>query len=126
MQDRYAYRVGRFDNLPFPVEMALSDLISAEIRLLKRLESGKDALQTRYDYSSYAAFRGIDRYNEGNLNVFNLRQFYRMFYSYPSDRELLQVVRRIDTDGDAKVSYPEFSEFMRVNNQSQAFSYGGQ
>lgn len=105
--------------------MSLSDLISAEIRLLKRIEEGKDALQMRYDYSNYAAFRGIDRYNEGNLNVFNLKQFYRMFYSYPSDRELLQLVRRIDTDGDAKVSYPEFSEFMRVNNQSKPFSYGG-
>jgi len=31
---------------------------------------------------------------------------------YASERELLSIIRRIDTDGDAKLSYSEFSEFL--------------
>jgi Ca2+-binding EF-hand superfamily protein len=96
--------------------MGLSDLISEEIRILRRLEILKEELSMRYDYSNYSAFRAIDKYNDGFLNVDNIRQFYRNFYSYPSERELLSLVRRIDTDGDAKISFSEFSEFMRSNS----------
>ena len=32
---------------------------------------------------------------------------------YASERELLSIIRRIDTDGDAKLAYEEFSEFLR-------------
>lgn len=67
----------------------------------------------RYDYSNYAAFRTIDRYNDGGLVLSNLVMFYRNNYSYPSEREILALIRRIDTDGDAKISYSEFSEFMQ-------------
>jgi Ca2+-binding EF-hand superfamily protein len=35
---------------------------------------------------------------------------------YASERELLSIIRRIDTDGDARLSYSEFSEFLRTAN----------
>ena len=37
---------------------------------------------------------------------------------YASERELLNIIRRIDTDGDAKLSYDEFSEFIRLSSIS--------
>lgn len=67
----------------------------------------------RYDYSSYAAFRAIDKYNEGNINTFNLSTFLKNNGHYASEKELLAIIRRIDTDGDAKLSYSEFADFIR-------------
>ena len=67
----------------------------------------------RYDYSVYAAFRTIDRFNEGYLNVENIKSFFRQHYVYLTDREALNIIRRIDTDGDAKISFTEFSDYMR-------------
>lgn len=32
---------------------------------------------------------------------------------YAGERELLSIIRRIDTDGDARLSFAEFSEFLR-------------
>ena len=67
----------------------------------------------RYDYSSYAAFRAIDKYNEGYINTFNLSGFLKNNGHYASEKELLAIIRRIDTDGDAKLSYSEFADFIR-------------
>ena len=67
----------------------------------------------RYDYSAYAAYRAIDKYNDGVIDTFNLGQFLKVNGHYASERELLAIIRRIDTDGDAKLSYEEFAEFLR-------------
>lgn len=61
----------------------------------------KSEMQNRYDYSNYSAFKTIDRYNDAYLNSDNLKHFFRNHYSYLSDREILSIIRRIDTDGDA-------------------------
>lgn len=34
-------------------------------------------------------------------------------YYYLTDRELLAIIRRIDTDGDARVSFSELSDFLQ-------------
>jgi len=35
-----------------------------------------------------------------------------------TERELMQVLRRIDTDGDARLSFSEFSEFLSIEGTS--------
>lgn len=67
----------------------------------------------RYDYTTYAAFRAIDKYNEGNINTYNLSVFLKNNGYFATERELLAIIRRIDTDGDAKLSYSEFADFLR-------------
>ena len=76
----------------------------------------KTELEIRYDYSIYASFRAVDRYNEGYIDSYNLSQFLKNNAYYASERELIAIIRRIDTDGDAKLSYSEFSEFLSANS----------
>ena len=114
--DRPSFRVGRFDSLPYDIERALLDILEKEVDLMRRLDILKRELELRYDYSSLAAYRSIDRYNDGRINTFNLGTFLRSVGHYASETELLAIVRRIDTDGDAQLSYSEFAEFIRSTN----------
>ena len=114
--DRPSFRVGRFDSLPYDIERALLDILEKEIDLQRRLDILKRELEIRYDFSSLAAYRSIDRYNDGRINTFNLGTFLRSAGHYASETELLAIVRRIDTDGDAQLSYSEFAEFVRSTN----------
>lgn len=36
---------------------------------------------------------------------------------FATERELLAIIRRIDTDGDAKLSYTEFTDFLNGGAQ---------
>lgn len=83
---------------------------------MRRLDLLKRDLELRYDFSPMAAYRSIDRYNDGRINTFNLGTFLRSVGHYASETELLAIVRRIDTDGDAQLSYAEFAEFIRSTN----------
>jgi len=114
--DRPSFRVGRFDSLPYDIERALLDILEKEVDLMRRLDILKRELELRYDYSSLAAYRSIDRYNDGRINTFNLGTFLRSVGHYASETELLAIVRRMDTDGDAQLSYSEFAEFIRSSN----------
>ncbi len=114
--DRPSFRVGRFDSLPYDIERALLDILEKEVDLQRRLDILKRELEVRYDFSSLAAYRSIDRYNDGRINTFNLGTFLRSVGHYASETELLAIVRRIDTDGDAQLSYSEFAEFIRSTN----------
>ena len=111
-QDRPTYRVGRFDHLPRDIEIYLTSVIEKELDLQRRLDLLKGDLEVRYDYSSYAAFKSVDKYSEGYINTYNLGQFLKNNGYYANERELLAIIRRIDTDGDAKLSYSEFSDFL--------------
>ena len=70
--DRISYRVGRYDYLPRDIERGLADIIEQELNLQRKLETLKKDLIYRYDYTSYAAYRSIDRYNDGRVDSFNL------------------------------------------------------
>ena len=86
----------------------------------------KRELELRYDYSSMAAYRSVDRYNDGRINTFNMGTFLRQCGHYASETELLAIVRRIDTDGDAQLSYAEFADYIRSTNPPIRPSYAEQ
>ena len=111
--DRPAVRIGRYDALPHDIEHALVAVIESEIALQRRLDSLKRDLEIRYDYSLLAAYRSIDKYNDGRVDTINLGSFLRACGHYASEHELLQIIRRIDTDGDGRLHYAEFSNFIR-------------
>jgi Ca2+-binding EF-hand superfamily protein len=112
--DRPSRHVSRYDYLPRDIELALASVIEKEIDLQRRLETLKRELEVQYDYSPYAAFRSIDRYNSGRIDQVNVGSFLRQNGHYASELELLAIVRRVDTDGDAVILYSEWAEFVRA------------
>jgi len=70
--DRHATRVGRFDHLPRDIESALASVFEQEINLQRRMNVLKKELEYSYDFSTYAAFRSIDRDNNGILSTFEM------------------------------------------------------
>ena len=111
--DRPSRRVTRYDHLPRDIELCLTNIIEKEIDLQRRLEILKRELEVQYDYSPFAAFRSIDKYNSGRIDTVNCGSFLRQNGHYAAELELLAIIRRIDTDGDAVVVYSEFAEFVR-------------
>jgi len=112
--DRPARYVGRFDRLPTDIELGIVSVLEKEIQMQRRLESLKRELESRpYDYNIGSAFRAIDRYNMGRIDSMQLGTFLRANGHYLPEMELIAIIRRFDTDGDAVISYGEFSDFMR-------------
>jgi Ca2+-binding EF-hand superfamily protein len=111
--DRPSRRIARFEHLPRDIELAMVNVIEKEIDLQRKLEVLKRELQVQYDYSPLAAFRSVDRYNSGLMTTVNTGAFLRQNGHYASEMELLAIIRRVDTDGDASVDYKEFAEFMQ-------------
>ena len=103
----------RYDYLPRDIERGLADIFEREIDMLRRLDNLKTEMELRYDFSIFAAYKSIDKFNEGFINTYNLSAFLKNNGVFASERELLCMIRRIDTDGDAKLSYSEFSDFLK-------------
>ena len=114
--DRTSMRVGRYDNLPRDIESALTQVFELELDNLRRVEMIKRDLELRYDYSTYACFRTLDFDNDGVITTFNLMDWLKRNGHYATEREVLAIIRRIDTDGDAKLSYEEFADFLRLSS----------
>lgn len=111
--DRHARRCGRFDNLPYDIEHALLAIFEQELMLQRNLEHLKHELEARCDYTPHKAFHSVDRHNDGHITICNLGQFLRAHGVYALEAELVQIIRRIDTNGDNRVSFNEFADFVR-------------
>lgn len=114
--DRPSRRVGRYDHLPRDIELALATVLEKEVDLMRRLEILKRELEVQYDYSPFAAFRSVDRYNSGRIDTVNAGSFLRQNGHFASEMELLAIIRRMDTDGDACLVYSEFADFLRPSS----------
>jgi Ca2+-binding EF-hand superfamily protein len=111
--DRPAHHCGRFDRLPHDIEHGMVQVLEQELALNRRQDVLRADCEHRYDYTIAAAWRSVDRHHDGRIDTFNLGAFLRSCGHYAGERELLSIIRRFDTDGDARLSFAEFSEFMR-------------
>ena len=111
--DRPSVRVGRFDRLPVDIEHSMTAVLEKEVNLARRLEGCKRDLEIGLDYTAVSAFRSIDRYASGLITTVNLGAYLRDQGHWASETELLAIIRRIDTNGDASVDQRELAEFLR-------------
>jgi Ca2+-binding EF-hand superfamily protein len=92
----------------------------SEIELFRRCEDLRIDLARRHDFSTYACFRAVDDRSEGDVNPDNIRSFIKNNGYYPSEDEVIAVVRRLDVDADCKINYAEFCEAIKTNEFSRA------
>lgn len=111
-QDRYAPRIGRYDQLPVDIDRALTAVIENELALQRRIDDLKQDLALRYDYTASRAYDTIDRYGDRVINTSNLRSFLASQGTHLLENELIQIIRRIDTDGDMTADFNEFAGFL--------------
>ena len=55
--------------------MSITEVIEKELDLMRKLSILKTEVEIRYDYTIYAAFRTVDRLNEGYIDTYNLSTF---------------------------------------------------
>lgn len=110
---RPTYTVRSYDRLTSSLEREVVALFEREINYHVRIESCKRALCLRYDWTARSAFETIDRFREYNLNQRNISDFLRLNGFVATESELIAIVRRLDTDGDNRVTLEEYSEAMR-------------
>ena len=62
----------------------------------------------------------MDKFGLGKVSEVDLQDFLRSMGARLIEREVFAIIRRIDTDGDAKISYPEFADFFcsQVNKET--------
>ncbi len=81
--------------------------------MFRKTEEMRKDLERRHDFSTYGCFRIVDDQNEGDINPDNLRSFFKNNGYYPTEDEVIAIVRRLDVDADCKVSYAEFCEAIK-------------
>jgi Ca2+-binding EF-hand superfamily protein len=81
-----------------------------EVKLQIKAENIKRLLENQYDFNIQSAYKVIDDWSYGYLDARNLRRFLRNMGVLVQKSELVALIRRIDLDGDAKISYEEFFE----------------
>lgn len=78
-----------------------------------RLDKIKRELNIRYDWNARAAFETIDSLRDYTLNQRNIQTFLRLNGFIATDSEVIAIIRRLDSDGDNKVTLDEFAEAIR-------------
>lgn len=110
---RPTYTVRSYDRLTSSLEREVVALFEREINYHVRIESCKRALSLRYDWTARSAFETIDTFREYSINQRNIASFLRLNGFVATESELIAMVRRLDTDGDNRVTLEEFAEAMR-------------
>lgn len=110
---RRSYNVGRYDRLLTSLEKEVTTLFEREINFHVRLEKLKRELNLRYDWTARAAFETVDSLRDYTLNHRNIQSFLRLNGFIATDSEVVAIIRRLDSDGDNKVTLDEFAEAVR-------------
>ena len=85
-------------------------MLAKEIDFELRLEQLKQDLERYKGFSLRRAFKAIDYQNNKIVDEAAIRRFLKRVGHQPLKAELVAIMRRFDLDGDAKLSFTEFSE----------------
>jgi len=118
------YRVEKHQSINPALERELCALIyEGEILTFRACEERRKDLVRRHDFSTYACFRAIDALTEGEINLDNMRAFLKKAGHYPTEEEVVAIVRRLDTNADSSICYAEFSEAVKPQEFSLTNQY---
>ena len=107
---RPSRRTQRYENLEPIVERELALLLVKEIDFELRAEQLKSDMEKFRRFSIRRAFKAIDYQNHRVIDEAAMRRFLKRVGHQPIKQELTAIMRRFDLDGDAQISFTEFSE----------------
>ena len=92
------------------------DLICAELQFVEKCLELSDIVRNSKEFTTYEAFKEI-AFNEKYINIKNLKNFFINKGIKINEKELNQLLFRIDKDNDGLISYDEFKDiFSPLNN----------
>jgi Ca2+-binding EF-hand superfamily protein len=100
------------------IEHALADIISKELVLNQNLEIIKNKLRQRYDYSTQSVFKAIDTRNQNYIGMYSLAEFLGKQGFRATERESVAILRRLDVEGNGKITFADFAEFLFDGQES--------
>jgi hypothetical protein len=75
--DRPVRCISRHEVLPLDIEGCMVEVLEKELALMRKQDVLRREVEVRYDYTIGAAYRSIDRNNDGSINMHNLGAFLR-------------------------------------------------
>lgn len=90
------------------IESGVARHIELEASYQEQLETLKKSLVSRHDFNALDAFRTIDTDRLSAIGSFEIRDFLRKNGYSINHQNINAIVRRIDLDGDSRLSYDEF------------------
>jgi len=69
-------------------------LLIREIELFRKSEEIRKDLENRHDFSTHSCFKQLMISNEGDINPDNLRGFFKNNGYYPTEDEVIAVVKK--------------------------------
>ena len=65
-------------------------------------------------HSPLTLYRCVDKKHSSAIDTVNLGKFFEDNGKTINDKELLTIIRRLDTNGDATINLSEWTEFLKV------------
>ncbi|CAG9319367.1 unnamed protein product [Blepharisma stoltei] len=104
--------------LSLDVEFLLSRLLEKEISLQRRLETIRKELEASPDFSIFKAFETIDYPPTSFVTRNKIFDFLRKNLVSAFNDDIDGILRRLDIDGDERLSYGEFSDAIKCASPS--------
>jgi Ca2+-binding EF-hand superfamily protein len=101
------------DPLPILVERNLSRVIEKEFEFCEQVECLRQELATSQDYHLERLFAVVDDCLMTWIDTNSLKRFLVKCRMYPNQRILTAAVRRMDLNGNARISFKEFTDFIQ-------------
>ena len=99
--------------LSLDAEFLLARLFDKELSFQRRLELSKRDLSLRYDFTYISGFSSIDYPATSFITRNKLYDYFRRNGRVLLEANIDAILRRMDIDGDERLSYSEFSDFVR-------------
>ena len=91
----------------------MPSLLVREIAFFRVTEELKQRLASAKDFNFKKAFRAVDDWSYGFIDKKNLTQFLRRNGAKASETDCFAIIRRLDLDCDARLTYQEFKDGLR-------------
>ena len=100
--------------LTLDVEFLLARLLEKEISFQRRLEQSRKDLAIRYDFTIISGFGILDYPSTSFISRDKLYGYLRKNNKLSFEDDIDAILRRMDVDGDERLSFTEFSDFVRT------------